>query len=116
METPKPNPKQQRALELQAQNQAMIHKLNANGGQVGNLMQTRHEQFIGFLVKVGVLTADQLDDFNIEWEEFVNTELSNVMDEVLKQIRQQQIMQGVAPPPNGRMPKGGLLGPSGLPL
>lgn len=103
------NEKQQRAVDMQAENQAMIQKLAAHGAQVGNLMTTRHEQFIGFLVNNGVITRDQLDDFNIEWEEFVNKELNESMGKVMAHIRQQQIMQGMGPNGGGQQP-----GPGGL--
>jgi hypothetical protein len=100
------NPKQREAMKLAQKNKQIVEELARHRVQVGNLLTTRHEMFVDFLLAQGIITQEQHDDFNIIWEQHVYDQLKPAREDVLRQIRQHQIMQGV--------PAEGQPGPSGL--
>lgn len=61
-----------------------IALLEQQGFSINNVAGTRHEMFISYLHSIGILTDDQMADFDAIWE----VELSKTIDGMEEQIRQ----------------------------
>jgi hypothetical protein len=109
------NAKQQKAVSLQQKSDQIVKELARYSVQVGNEMVTRHEQFVGYLVTIGVITSDQLDDFNIKWEESRLAQLTEARKKVLQAIRQQRLTEGLNNTGGPMLPTspGGIILPRG---
>lgn len=74
---------------LNRANMDMIQRIEQmTGGQI-DVAPERHETFINYLVEIGVLTIEQMEAFNLNWVDHLNSKLMRMEADLRARIAQQ---------------------------
>lgn len=74
---------------LNRANMDMIQRIEQmTGGQI-DVAPERHETFINYLVDIGVLTIEQMEAFNLNWVDHLNSKLMRMEADLRARIAQQ---------------------------
>lgn len=91
--------RQSMIVSLRQANRGILARLTSRNVQVDGIGVERHESFIQFLVDIGVITEEQIEQFDLQWESYLNDTLQK------KEVEMQRLIAAQ----NG--PK--LIGPDG---
>lgn len=106
---PEPTERQKIILSLNKANNRLLSKFAKLGIAVDGISEERHELFFNFLVDIGFIPQEYMEEFNLKWVDHLNSKLvlmEKRVDEQLAEARKPKLIvpPGTVVPRDGRRP------------
>lgn len=91
---------------LRSQNHRITTSMATEGYAPTNVGTERHESFISYMVQLGIITEEQMLNFDIMWEIHLQQKLQSLAQQVVEEKQRAKVAQTLVLP-NGHKPGGG---------